>query len=270
VLYYVWVELDIIGTTPSSKLTFTARAYQDSHSQITLRPEKLSSPASGNKSGIPETPPTSIDHMEVTCPTAASNQPSTGKYQEMSEQQDLYNSPQQALSQEDQVSHDLETKGYSLIGWKQLCCSTGEAAKAKRKQYKSERQQKQQRRNAFHHRNQDRIIQQKSFEIQDLVTRISDLERGHKLEIEAKIQQRDLRIRIQSQKIKDDGNIIASLKLEKEEMAAELESRDQMQAILLVDLRELCQVYDEEIQVLKATIDRQGKCTSSPTLILLC
>jgi hypothetical protein len=32
-----------------------------------------------------------------------------------------------------------------------------------------------------------------------------------------------------------------------------------MQAILLVDLRELCQVYDEEIAMLKGTIDRQGK-----------
>jgi hypothetical protein len=212
---------------------------------------------------LSDTPPTSIDDTEVTCPTAASNQPSTNKNQEMSEQQDLYNPPQQALSQEDRVSYDLETKGYSLISWKQLCCSTSEVAKAKRKQYKSERQQKQQRLNAFHHRNKDRIIQQKSSEIQDLVTRISDLKRGHKLEMEAKMQQRDFRIKIQSQKIK-------ALERESEEHTAELESRDQMQVILLVDLRELCQVYDEEIQVLKATIDHQGKYTSSPTLILLC
>lgn len=32
-----------------------------------------------------------------------------------------------------------------------------------------------------------------------------------------------------------------------------------MQAMLLVDLRDLCQVYDEEVEVLKETIDRQGK-----------
>jgi hypothetical protein len=191
--------------------------------------------------------------MEVTCSTAISHD------QNMSEPKVLSNLSQQDLSHSDQVSHDLETKGYSLISWKQLCCSTGEAAKAKRKQYKSERQQKQQRRNAYHHRNKDRIIQQKSFEIQDLVTRISDLKRGHKLEMEAKMQQRDFRIKTQSQKIKDDGKFITSLKREKEEMTAELESRDQMQVILLVDLRELCQVYDEEIAMLKGTIDRQGK-----------
>jgi hypothetical protein len=198
--------------------------------------------------------------MEVTCPTVASNQPSTSKDQEISEQQDLYNSPQQALSQEDQVSHDLETKGYSLISWKQLCTSTGEAAKAKRKQYKSERQQKQQRRNAFHHRNKDRIIQQKSSEIQDLITRMSGMKKNHKLKIDRITQQTDRYLKMSKERIQGL----------KEEHTAELESRDQMQAILLVDLRELCQVYDEEIAVLKATIDRQGKCTSSPTLILLC
>jgi hypothetical protein len=34
VLYYVWVELDIVYATPGSKLTFTARAYQDLRTQI--------------------------------------------------------------------------------------------------------------------------------------------------------------------------------------------------------------------------------------------
>ncbi|KAI4841067.1 hypothetical protein E4T44_07867 [Aureobasidium sp. EXF-8845] len=184
-------------------------------------------------------PPTFSNHMEVTCPTAASDQPSTGKDQEMSEQQDLCHSPQQALSQEDRVSHDLETKGYSLLSWKQLCCSTGEAAKAKRKQYKSERQQKQQRCNAFHHRNKDRIIQQKSFEIQDLVTRMSEMKKNHKKEIDRITQQTDFYLKMSKERMQGL----------KEEHTAELEGRDQMQAILLVDLRELCQVYDEEISV---------------------
>jgi hypothetical protein len=200
--------------------------------------------------------------MEVACPTAASNEASTSKDQDMSEQQGSCNPSQQTLTQDEQVSHDLETKGCSLISWKQLCCSTGEAAKAKRKQYKSERQQKQQRRNEYHHRNKDRIIQQKSFEIQDLVTRINEMKRNRKQEIDHITQQKDRQIEIIRQNL---GGRIAALH---EECTAELESRDQMQAILLVDLRELCQVYDEEIEVLKATIDRQRKCAPSAGLIL--
>jgi hypothetical protein len=86
------------------------------------------------------------------------------------------------------------------------------------------------------------------------------MKKNHKLKIDRITQQTDRYLKMSKERIQGL----------KEEHTAELESRDQMQAILLVDLRELCQVYDEEIAVLKATIDRQGKCTSSPTLILLC
>jgi hypothetical protein len=228
-----------------------------------------------------QTPPTtSANHTEVTCPMTASRELSGSNDQEMAEQQ-----TQPGLSQEEQEAHDLETKGYCITNWKQLC-STAEAAKAKRKAYKAakakrkaykaERQQKAKQRNAFHKRNdndKDRIIQAKSFEIQDLCARLNGINQKHQLEIERITKFRDTEIRNLRELVRDKNELIeeygcvdkAVIKIEH---TAELESRDQMQAMLLVDLRELCQVYDEEVEVMKETIDRQGKCAPVPTSLI--
>jgi DNA repair exonuclease SbcCD ATPase subunit len=202
--------------------------------------------------------------MEINCPMADMND------QEMSSQPDLCTPLQQGLCQEEQEAHDLEPRGYTLISWRQLI-STGEAARAKRAKYKSDRQQKQEKRNAFHDRNnKERIIQQKSIEIQELCVKIAGMKERHRAEMEVLVQQKEMsemlsrerikELREEKEEMKQD---MEELKEEKEEMrrehTAELESRDQMQAILLVDLRELCQVYDEEVEMLRRTIDRQGK-----------
>jgi len=74
---------------------------------------------------------------------------------------------------------------------------------------------------------------------------------------------KDIRIETLRERIREADTLIQEFEDMVEEMrrehAADLESRDVMQAILLVDLRELTQVYDEEVEVLKRTIDRQGK-----------
>ena len=169
--------------------------------------------------------------------------------QEMAEQQ-----PQPGPSREGQEAHDLETKGFCIVNWRKIC-GTAEAAKDKRKAYTSQRQEKAKQRNAFHSRNnKDRIIQAKSYEIQDLCARINGMNQKHREEMERVRKFSDRRIKELSEEVRDGNRLIA-------EQETDLESRDMMQAILIVDLRELCQVYDEEIALLKETIDRQGKCT---------
>lgn len=190
--------------------------------------------------------------------------------QEMAEQQ-----AQPSLSQEEQEAHDLETKGYCITNWKQLC-STAEAAKAKRKAYKAERQQKAKQRNAFHKRNdndKDRIIQAKSFEIQDLCARLNGINQKHQLEIERTTKCRDTEFRNLRELVRNKNELIEEYgcvekAVMQREHTAELESRDQMQAMLLVDLRELCQVYDEEVEMMEETIDRQGKCAPLPASLI--
>jgi hypothetical protein len=199
--------------------------------------------------------------MEINCPMADMND------QAMSSQPDLCTPLQQGLCQEEQEAHDLEPRGYTLISWKQLI-STGEAARAKRAKYKSDRQQKQEKRNAFHNRNnQERVIQQKSIEIQELCVKIAGMKERHRAEMEVLVQQKEMSEMQSRERIRELREDKEELKEKKEEMkrehTAELESRDQMQAILLVDIRELCQVYDEEVEMLRRTIDRQGKYTPS-------
>ena len=201
----------------------------------------------------------------------------------LEQEQQGSNSPQQpGPSLTDRESHDLETQGYTILSLTQLC-NTAEAAKAKRKAYKSERQKKAEKRNAFHTRNnKDRIIQAKSFEIEDLCARIeglkeeirelrarlSGIEEEHQQEIELMTEMKELKIQMLQVEIDEAKSLVASYKREKKEMkrehAAELEGRDVMQAVLLADLGELVQVYDEEVEALKKTIDRQGKCTRRP------
>lgn len=225
--------------------------------------------------------------MEVTCPTAGSShdQEMTGQ-----QQQGSINSPRPGPSltdRETREAHDLSTNGYTILSLTQLC-SAAEAAKAKRKAYKSERQKKAEKRSAFHARNnKDRIIQAKSFEIEDLCARIetlkeeirdlraslSGIEADHRQEIELMTEMKDIKIQMLQVEIEEGESLVAECKREKKEMkrehAAELEGRDLMQAILLVDLRELVQVYDEEIEVLRRAIDRQGKYTHPFTCFAL-
>lgn len=210
--------------------------------------------------------------MEVTCPTAGRSEPPASHDQEMSGSS---NPPQPGLSQAEQEAHDLETNGYTILSLTQLC-STAEAAKAKRKAYKSERQKKQEKRTAYHNRNssnKDRIIQAKSFEIQDLCARLNGIQQKHKEEMERVTKVKDMRIAAQGERIRQANMLIQECEDLMEEgkrvHAVELESRDVMQAILLVDLRELVQVYDEEVEALKKTIDLQGKCTCPPLPALL-
>ncbi|KEQ73433.1 hypothetical protein M436DRAFT_46112, partial [Aureobasidium namibiae CBS 147.97] len=126
--------------------------------------------------------------------------------------------------------------GYTILSLTQLC-SAAEAAKAKRKAYKSERKKQADKRNAFHARNN-----------KDQMERVTKL--------------KDIRIEALRERVREADTSIQEFEDMVEEMrredAAELESRDAMQAILLVDLRELTQVYDEEVEVLKRTIDRQA------------
>lgn len=221
--------------------------------------------------------------MEVTCPTAGRHdQEMTGQ-----QQQGPINPPQSGPSLTDREAHDLSTNGYTILSLQHLC-NTASAAKAKRKAYKSERQKKQEKRNAFHARNnKDRIIQAKSFEIEDLCARIEGLkeeirdlrsrldgvEEEHRQEIELMTEMKDIKIQLLQVDIEKGESMLAQYKREQKEMkrehAAELESRDAMQAVLLVDFRELTQVYDEEIELLRRTIDRQGKCTHPSTCLAL-
>ena len=192
----------------------------------------------------------------------------------LEQEQQGSNSPQQpGPSLTDRESHDLETQGYTILSLTQLC-NTAEAAKAKRKAYKSERQKKAEKRNAFHTRNnKDCIIQAKSFEIQDLCARLNGIQQKHKEEMERVTKVKDMRIAAQGEKIRQANMLIQECEDLMEEgkrvHAVELESRDVMQALLLVDLRELTKVYDEEIEVLKRMVDRQGKCTCPFTCFAL-
>jgi hypothetical protein len=110
-----------------------------------------------------------------------------------------------------------------------------------------------------------------------LCVKIAGMKERHRAEMEVLMQQKEMsemQSRERIQELSEDKEELKvekeelkvekeELKVEKEEMkrehTAEMESRDQMQAILLVDLRELCQVYDEEAEMLRRTIDRQGK-----------
>ncbi|KAI4742229.1 hypothetical protein E4T50_07376 [Aureobasidium sp. EXF-12298] len=168
---------------------------------------------------------------------------------EMAEQQEVDDLVRQGMSQEEQEAYDLETKGYCITSWKQVC-SAGEVAKARRE--RAERQQQKKDKNvASYNRNNERVIQKKSCEIQDLCARINQLKRDNQLEIEKK------NLEIQSQYLKI-SELNTTQKEMKREHQAELESLEQMQALLLADLREWCQVNDEEVEALKETIDRQA------------
>ncbi|KAG9638364.1 hypothetical protein KCU64_g13836, partial [Aureobasidium melanogenum] len=179
---------------------------------------------------------------------------------EMAEQQEVGNLVQQGMSQEEQEAHDLETKGYCITSWKQVC-SAGEVAEARRE--RAERQQQKKDKNlASYNRNNERVIQKKSCEIQNLCARINQLKRDNQQEIQRITQdkQREIEkknLEIQSQYLKI-SELNATQKEMKREHQAELESLEQMQALLLADLREWCQVNDEEVEALKETIDRQA------------
>jgi hypothetical protein len=247
VLYYVLgrVEYNLANTWQQVDISQLAHIKTHVHRSLEIL-NNIHHLPSGNKIRHPDTT-SSTNHMELTYLMASIND------QEMSSQPDFCTP---GPSQEEQEAHNLEPKGYTLISWKQLI-STGEAAKAKRAKYKSERQQKQEKRNAFHNRNnKERIIQQKGIEIQELCVKVSGMRERHREEMEVLMQQKE-------QSEMESRERIKELKEDKEEMkrehTVEIESRDQMQAILLVDLRELCQVYDKEVEMLRRTINRQGR-----------
>lgn len=187
--------------------------------------------------------------------------------QEMVEQQEIVELVQEGMSQEEQEAHDLETKGYCITSWKQVC-RAGEIAQARRERAERKQQQKESIL-TWHNRNKERVIQKKSCEIQDLCARIKDLKRENQEEIQriAQEKQREIEkknLEIQSQYLKIAG-LYAALKEMRREHRAELESYEQMQALLLADLREWCQVNDEEVDALKEIIDRQGKRAPATT-----
>ncbi|KAI5199063.1 hypothetical protein E4T39_06407 [Aureobasidium subglaciale] len=137
-------------------------------------------------------------------------------------------------TEEQRQAHELETNGYCIVGDFQLCCNAGAAAQARRgkpaKQHKQEtvntnltRENKQL---MGELRLKDCVIHQKSLEIQEQCARILDLQQG---QIEMR---RDYR--------------------------ADMSERDHIEATYLADLRELGLVHDEEIEVLRSTIDRQA------------
>lgn len=186
--------------------------------------------------------------------------------QEMSEQQEIVDLVQEGMSQEEQETHDLETKGYCITSWRQVC-RAGEIAQARRERADRKQQQKESIL-TWHNRNKERVIQKKSCEIQDLCARIKDLKQENQQEIQRITQEKQREIEkknleIQSQYLKI-SELNATQKEMKREHRAELESHEQMQAHLLADLREWCQVNDEEIEALKETIDRQGKWALLP------
>ncbi|KAI5199509.1 hypothetical protein E4T38_06976 [Aureobasidium subglaciale] len=141
-------------------------------------------------------------------------------------------------TEEQRQAHELETNGYCIISDVQLCCNAGAAAQTRRG--KHAKQQKQETVNANLNREnkqlmgelrlKDRVIHQKSLEIQEQCTRILDLQQSW---IE---MGRDHR--------------------------ADMRERDHIEATYLADLRELGQAHDEEIEVLRCTTDRQ---VSSPS-----
>lgn len=180
---------------------------------------------------------------------------------EMTGQQEVGDIVQQGMSQEEQEAHELETKGYCITSWKQVC-RAGEIAQARRERAERKQQQKESIL-TWHNRNKDHVIRKKSCEIRDLCARIADLKRENHQEIQRvteekqrEIEKKNLEIQRQYLKISE---LNATQKEMKREHRAELESHEQMQALLLADLREWCQVNDEEAEALKETIDRQGK-----------
>ncbi|KAK6007690.1 hypothetical protein QM012_004504 [Aureobasidium pullulans] len=184
-----------------------------------------------------------------------------GDDQEMAERQEVGDLVEQGMSQEEQEAHDLETKGYCITSWKQVC-RTGEVAKVRRERRAETRQQQQNNILAYHNRHKEHVIQRKSCEIQDLCARIQNLEREHQQDIQRiteqkqrEIEKKNLEIQSQYLRISELNTVQRELKRKHQ---AELESHEQMQALLLADLREWCQVNDEEVEALKETIDRQA------------
>ncbi|KAG9833474.1 hypothetical protein KCU98_g10338, partial [Aureobasidium melanogenum] len=197
--------------------------------------------------------------MEVD-PVLDSDKLSASDDLEMAEQQEVGDLIQQGMSQQEQEAHDLETKGYCITSWKQVC-HAGEIAQARRE--RAERQQQKRVSNlASYNRNNERVIQKKSCEVQDSCARINQLKRDNQQEIQRITQEKQREIEkknleIQSQYLKI-SELNATQKEMKREHQAELESLEQTQAVLLADLREWCQVNDEEVEALKETIDRQA------------
>ncbi|KAH0339344.1 hypothetical protein KCU81_g7236, partial [Aureobasidium melanogenum] len=151
---------------------------------------------------------------------------------QMAEQHEVGDLVQQGMSPEEQEAFDLETQGYCITGWNQIC-HTGEVAKARREE-RADRQQKRKDSNlAAYNRNKDHVIDRL------------------KREVESK------NLEIQSQYLKI-SELNAAQKATRREHQAELESHAHMEALLLADLRESCQANDEEVEALKETIDRQA------------
>ncbi|KAI4728040.1 hypothetical protein E4T49_04158 [Aureobasidium sp. EXF-10728] len=181
--------------------------------------------------------------------------------QEMAEQQQAGGLKQQGMSQAEQEAHDLEIKGFCITSWNQVC-HTGEVAKARRNRAGKQPRQNKEKNNTAYNRDRERLLQQKNFELNDLYKRVGKIREEFVQEIQRitrtknqELEAKNLELQRQCMKISEMD--AAQQELEREHQA-ELESHEQMQATLLGDLHDLCQVNEEEIEALRRTIDQQA------------